>query len=257
MSDNQGNIHNLFSKADEPKLGAIDTSSVIRRSKARRLPMQLATGGALALAVGGLAFGGAQLISTERPVAGSAAAESDETGSGTESGTDSADGDLAAGGESIKRAPAEKVNFCTGTLAEVGPAPSGLVFSVDFPDASAGSVLVIGTVTLTNNGSAPVTGTTYSVPAITVSSDGIVKWHSNGAIEESAVVVDLAPGESLEYAASFKPVECGVEDDSAESFRDDLPALPAGEYEVSALIDFSSDGPVELVSGPADTITLG
>jgi len=248
MSDDQGNIHNLFSKADEPKLGAIDTSTVIRRSKARRLPMQLATGGALALAVGGLAFGGAQLIPTASPVAGSAAAESDET--------ESADGDMAAGGQSIKRAPAEKVNFCTGTLAEVAPAPSGLVFSVDFPDASAGSVLVIGTVTLTNNGSAPVVGTTLADPAITVSSDGIVKWHSNGTMTDVVQSVDLAPGESLEYAASFKPVECGVEDDSAESFPTDLPALPAGEYEVSALIDFSSDGPVELVSGPADTITL-
>lgn len=249
MSDDKSNIHKLFS-AEEKPLGSIDTASVIRRSKARRLPMQIAMGGAVALAAGGLLFGGAQLFGANRPVAESAAV------SDSDSGAETAPDDLAAGGGAIKRAPAEKTNFCTGTLAEVAPAASGLELTVDFADAAAGSDRVTGTVTLTNTGAAPVSGYTGSTPAITVSADGIVKWHSNGPTDLNQVTVDLAPGESLEYAASFEPVECGIEDDSAAEFRDGLPALPAGDYEVSALIDFMGDAPAELVSGPAETITL-
>lgn len=248
MSDDKGTIHQLFSASPEP-LGQIDTASVIRRSKARRLPMQIATGGAVALAAGGLFFGGAQLFGANRPVAESAAVSDSDSGAETAP-------DPAAGGGAIKRAPAEKTNFCTGTLAEVAPAASGLELTVDFADAAAGSDRVAGTVTLTNTGAAPVSGYTGSTPAITVSADGIVKWHSNGPTDGNQVVVDLAPGESLEYAASFEPVECGIEDDSAAEFRDGLPALPAGDYEVSALIDFMGDAPAELVSGPAETITL-
>ena len=79
----------------------------------------------------------------------------------------------------------------------------------------------------------------------------------SGPMIEMAAVVDLAPGESMEYAASFVPVVCAVEDDLAESFRDDLPPAPAGSYDVSALIDLSTDGNAELISGPSSTITVG
>ena len=52
------------------------------------------------------------------------------------------------------------------------------------------------------------------------------------------------------------PVVCGVEDDSAESFRPDLPAASPGVYQVSAAIDFLSDVDADLVSGPAQSISL-
>jgi len=71
-----------------------------------------------------------------------------------------------------------------------------------------------------------------------------------------AVDVNLAPGESLEYLASFQPVVCGVEDDMAESFGQKLPPLPSGDYEVSAAIDVIGESATELVTGPASTVTL-
>jgi len=119
-----------------------------------------------------------------------------------------------------------------------------------------GASSVDGIVTMTNEGTETVSGTTASSAAITLSQDGIVLWHSNGPTNMMAAVVDLAPGESMEYAASFVPVVCTVDDDLAESFRDDLPAAPAGEYQVSAAIDLSTDSSAELITGPASTITL-
>jgi hypothetical protein len=75
--------------------------------------------------------------------------------------------------------------------------------------------------------------------------------------------VDLAPGESLEYTASFDAVECGPEDDGPDGFRADLPALAPGTYELSAAIDFAPDVPdptepalADLVTGPRSVITL-
>jgi hypothetical protein len=55
-----------------------------------------------------------------------------------------------------------------------------------------------------------------------------------------------------------------VADDEAESFRADLPAVPAGVYDVSAAIDFQPDASmaqqgtpgVDLVTGPLEPITL-
>jgi hypothetical protein len=130
------------------------------------------------------------------------------------------------------------------------------VLTARFDDAAVGASSVEGIVTMTNEGSETVSGTTAASAAITLSQDGIVLWHSNGAMIDMAAVVDLAPGESMEYSASFVPVVCGVEDDLADGFRDDLPEAPAGTYQVSAAIDLTTDGAAELITGPATTVTL-
>jgi hypothetical protein len=101
-----------------------------------------------------------------------------------------------------------------------------------------------------------VTGYTAASPAITLAQNGVVIWHSNGPMIEMAREVTLAPGESLDYAAAFSPVICGVEDDLGESFRDGLPEAPAGDYQVSAAIDLMGDFNADLITGPSQTITL-
>lgn len=156
----------------------------------------------------------------------------------------------------IQRAPAEKINLCTGAVAEPVASATGLELTVDFPDAAVGTRSVTGTVTLTNNGSEAVSGTTANRPAITVSQNGTVLWHTNGGIDPVATTVALAPGESLEYEGAFSPVLCGVNDDLAPQFNDKLPPLPSGEYDVSAAIDLTYDGGVDLVTGPSETVTL-
>jgi hypothetical protein len=73
------------------------------------------------------------------------------------------------------------------------------------------------------------------------------------------MAVDLAPGESVEFAASFVPVRCAVVDDEAPRFRDDLPAVPVGDYSLTAALDFALSSPtesLELVTGGPSAIAL-
>lgn len=250
MTD-EDDLRRMLGSIDAPG-STLDARRVIAKSRARRLPRQLAAGAVGALAIAGisvLAVQVTQVQSTSTMVAGEA---SDQSAPSPEI-------------DSIKRAPADKINLCTGTLAEVAPSQYGLQLDVAFPaTAPVGTSPVTGTVVLTNTSDREVVGSTAATPVLTLSQAGTVLWHTNGAMIMSIVTVDLQPGESLEYPASFAPVRCDVEDDLAESFRANLPAVPAGEYELSALIDFTPDESMlpqntelDLVSGPLSPVTIG
>ena len=203
------------------------------------------------LAIGGLFVGGAQLISLAPQSASDAGASTEALDSPMMS--EAGDGTVR---DEMKRAPAEKINLCTAPVAMVVPSATGLVLSVDFPDAAAGTSRVDGVVVMTNTGGETITGYTAASPAITLAQNGTVIWHSNGPTIQLARDVALAPGESIEYAASFTPVVCDVEDDVAESFRTDLPSAPAGQYQVSAAIDLMGERDADLITGDAQTVTL-
>jgi hypothetical protein len=255
MASDPTDLRELF-RGDTGGLPAIDTQSVIRRSKARRLPAQVGIGGAFTLAIGGLAVAGLQGFPTAQSASDSTVSTLEQAPAGPREGVQGMmEGDGPSTG--IKRAPADRINLCGGPLAEVAPSATGLVLTADFPDAPVGTAPVFGTVTLTNTGTEQIAGYSSPTPAITLSQNGIVLWHSNGPTILSIQDVLLAPGESLQYQASFTPVVCSVEDDSAEAFRTDLPAVAAGEYQVSAAADVSVDGIAELVTGPAQTIRIG
>jgi len=261
------NLSDLFRSATPPT-ASLDAQDIIRRSRRRRLPARIGAGSLVGLAVVGISVAGITgLKSISFGSAGSAdsatSAESEDDGVRTyegdsgpadDFGTDQFAGPSSAGG--ISRAPAEKVNLCGGPLSEVAPNERGLELTVQFADASVEDTTVTGEVTLTNTGTETVTGFTAASPAITLSQNDVVLWHSNGPMIMVAVDVNLAPGESMIYPATFSPVVCGVEDDMGEGFREDLPAVPAGDYQVSALLDLSGDASVELISGPAATVTL-
>lgn len=241
-------LRHLFDAPQPPS--AIDVKSIARRSRARRLPKMLGAAGVGALAIGGVIFGGLQL-------GGGMAATSNADGAASTVESPAMDaGSSELYSDSIKRAPAEKLNLCEGTVAEPMANVSGLVLAVSFADADAGASTVSGTVTMTNAGSETITGYTAASPAITLAQNGTVIWHSNGPVIEMAREVALAPGESMEYAASFTPVVCSVEDDLGESFRAELPSAPAGVYQVSAAIDLMGDFNADLITGPAQTLTL-
>jgi len=244
----------------------IDTTLVIRRSGRRRHVRQAVVGGATTLAVVGL---GAAAIAGIRTVGGSSASSSSiatgqsPTTPDTKSGVE---GVAPAGGQpqtGLERAPAEKLNLCGSPVASVAPNAAGLVLTVQFPaTAAAGSTSVAGTVTLTNTGPERILGSTAATPAITLSRDGVTVWHSNGPMIAIITGVDLAPGASMSYPASFSPVVCSVEDDSAGSFRADLPHAAPGAYALSAAIGISrmsADGKTlssDLVTGPLSVIAL-
>jgi len=231
-----------------------DAGSVIRRSRRRRLPRQLAAGGTLTLAIAGIGVAG---FTGLRGVPMGASVNDASTESAPEA-FDGQDADNPAGGDAIQAVPASQLNTCGDSIADLD-SNTVLVLETRFtPSVPADGQSVDGTVTLTNTGTERITGTTAATPAITLSQDGEVLWHSNGPMIMMVVEVDLAPGESLEYPASFTAVRCAAEDELSESFRDDLPALVAGRYELSAAIDFLDAGgsPLPTVTGPRSPLTL-
>ena len=271
----ENDLRDRFKDDDGRGLPGIDVESVIRRSRSRRTPRLVAVGAAGALAVVALAFpaiGAMGLIDRGVTVSASDTAGGSPEGAAAPDVKSESDGDAPtqfdepSADDGIRRAPADKLNLCTGALAEVAPAENGLVLTASFPEALAGSSSVAGSVTMTNTGSERVTGTTGPSPAITLSQDGVVLWHSNGPQIMMISEVDLAPGATMTFPAAFSPVSCGVDDDSAESFGDDLPALGAGTYQVSAALDLnvensgvdavSSESGLVLVTGPTADVIL-
>jgi hypothetical protein len=264
-------IRSLFEGTEDTPAQPLDADEIVRRSRRRRAPRQALVGGAAVLAVGAIvAVGGFGVF-------GSGGGGSDGSGS-ADSGSSVTSMSGSSGGESVEvpdsppfaapdaaqaptsdgigRAPADRINLCEGTLAEVAPSTTGLELVPHFPATASADGTVSGTVTMTNTGESTFSGSTAAFPAITLSQDGVVVWHSNGPTAMVAATVRLAPGESMDYPATFEPVRCTVADDSAESFRADLPPLEPGEYEASALIDISAGGALQLVSGPSRTISL-
>ncbi|CAN5133968.1 hypothetical protein BH09ACT2_BH09ACT2_13040 [soil metagenome] len=253
----ESDLKKMFAEAG-PSLGTVDLSRVLRRSSRRRVAQQFAVGSATTLAVAGIGVAGFTGIRGLMPSFSSGSATS---ASAPETRGDSPLGSSATDG-GLTRAPADRINLCGGTLADVAPNADGLVLTTRFEPADASADRVSGTVTLTNSGTEHITGTTAASPAITLSRDGVVLWHSNGAMIAMAALVDLAPGASLTYPASFVPVTCSAEDDSTGSFRDDLPHLAPGDYRVSAALDLSrqaADGSflgTDLVTGPTSPVIL-
>ena len=230
----------------------LDTDAVIRRARSHRLPRKIAFGSFAALAVAGIAFVGFTVATVPQ----SALMSASDSGGRQESGDAPKPQTFQYEG-----LPAEKVNQCGGQVAPVAQNANGLELTTHFPEgAPADGQPVIGTVTLSNTGTGRVIGSTAASPVITLSRDGTVLWHSNGAMVTIAVLVDLAPGESMDYQVSLTPVACGAQDELGSGFRDNLPPLPAGDYRVSALIDFvpqSADaGGHQLLGGPPQTLTL-
>lgn len=248
----EDDLRDLF--ATSPSRNSLDASRIIARSRARRLPRVLG-----AAAVGTLVVAGIATVA----VTTSFLPQGVSTTSLEESAGDSAESEAAAPVEQ-KRAPADHINLCEAPVTDTPASPTGLQLDVEFaPTATAGTQPITGTVRLTNTSDRTVSGTTAAAPALTLSRDGTVVWHSNGPTILSLVVVELEPGASLEYPASFTPVLCTITDDLAEGFPADLPALEPGVYELSALIDFASatstsgTSELDLISGPRSTVTLG
>lgn len=239
--------------AAQPAPNRLDAARVVRASRRRRIPQQLAAGGIGTLAIATIAVFGIQTTQFGQGGAGEAESVSAPYVADDSGGSDA----------SMKQLAAEQINRCQEPITPTTPSASGLELTVVSPSASpTGTEPITATVRMTNTGTAPVRGSTFGTPAITLSRDGIVVWHSNGPTDALDVVVDLAPGEWVEYEATFAPVECAPEDDALGQFRSDLPALPAGDYELSALLYFNPEAPaatteLDLVSGPRTPLTLG
>ncbi len=232
----------------------IDLDAVLRRSRARRRPRVIAVALVSSLAAIGI------IVPVSIGVLGSqfgpAGAGSAASVPGAKAPQYANEGGGAAGGSADAPVHAGTLNRCGAPLATPVPAADGLVLTVTPVDAAAGARGIPVTVTLTNTGGAEVAGSLSPFPAITLSKNGTVLWHSNGPVPQLAQLLDLAPGASTTFTTSFEPLVCGAADDRAGSFRSDLPEAGPGVYQLSAALTVSTDtGPV-LVTGPSASAAL-
>ena len=169
-----------------------------------------------------------------------------------------ADADPASSLTTPKRVSAEWTNRCGQSLAEVGPSEADLELTVHFPgEAWASEERVRGMITITNTGTERLTGETWPGPALTLSRDDRVFWHTSGFHLTPTMIIDLAPGESFEYTTTFAPVDCSADPAYGDPESTvELPPVPRGDYELSALLDFHTASGLDLISGPVSTITL-
>lgn len=251
----ESDLRDLLRGPDPEGRAAIDVDAVLRRARARRRPRAIA-----ASAVGALALVGVltpivvvsqqaakqETLMTAEDAGGAAGAQSDDVPNGDDS--------------AFAPAPsAGTLSSCGGPVVDL-PSETGLVLEVTPLTATVGSDSIPIEVTLRNDGSQPAVGVTASTPVITFSRDGVVLWHTNGAQDAIGMPVDLAPGESMTYLATFEPVVCAVGDDGdADGLRKYLPTAAAGSYRLSAAIDFIPDDGMAgtlLITGPTASVKL-
>ncbi len=229
---------------DGAEPGALDTTRIIRKARARRRPRQLVAGiGGGVAAAGALAFvlpaalglGGGGLS-----MAGGSAA--DDAATGDDASILKEDG--AAGTSASLAASAELLNTCGAPVAEPAPDTWGMGLVVAPVDAVAGGETIETDVTLTNTGETTIT--TNSPMYLTFAGDGTVLWHGEGSVD--VVRFELDPGASARIPVTFEPVSCTAPGEAV--------AEP-GSYEVSAAVDvITADGTARVATGPATTITL-
>ena len=246
---------------DDQPHGSIDLDAVLRRSRARRRPRVAAV--AVVSSLAALAIVVPVSISVASQQTGTFSAGSAASAPDSAKAPEALRGGSAPGSGGVRLAPAERINLCTETLATVAPAADGLVLTVQPVDGAAGARDIPVTVTLTNTGAQRVTGSLSPFPTLTLSRDGVVLWHSNGAVPSLAQEIDLAPGASTAFSTTFDPLVCGADDDAQPSFRADLPEAGPGLYQLSAALDVSpmesdaaGSGGAVLVTGPTSPVTL-
>lgn len=210
--------------ANAPGASDIDVAEATRRSRARRLPAQLAVGAAavvLVLGVGVAAVDGLALAPPSFIAADGARDESAEQPGGGDS----------TGGEAAPSAPVARcdasVDDAVGDEGEAAGMP-GLRLEIELPErAEAGGDAIEGTIRIVNDGSRRVTGTASAPPTVVASRDGVARWTSaaGAAAGSTTIEFDLEPGESIALPVRVRLVAC-----------DAAAAPPPGEYELSAFL---------------------
>lgn len=216
----------------------IDAEVVLRKARARRVPKQLAVSSLSVLAVAGVFVLGITALPTLLHGQGGAS----DAGMMATAPEYPQDGAVGGAESKLIKGNETNSNLCGMPTTTAAPNAAGLTLSLSFPDSSpAAGEEIAGTVALINSGTTRVSGTTAISPTIIVSRDGITVWHSHGAMITEVAEVSLDPGESYFYDAYFTPVECEPEDEADGQFRDNLPLLAAGTYELSAKLTFVSN----------------
>ena len=214
-------LRDLLGRQDAPN--RLDPKRIVRSSRARRIPQQIAAGGAGVLAVAGITVLGIQVIpfgqlsrrvaDGRRAVPGGSRLDRVQPGRRRREAAARRPHQPLRSGR--RPSPSRASRRCSSMSSATGQRARR-----HRPGRRHGAD--------DQHRHEPVTGTSPSAPAVTLSQDGITLWHSNGPVDASAVLVDLDPGESMDYAATFIPVRCAPEDDTLDQFPARPPRAPAG-----------------------------
>jgi len=272
---NDPTIRNLFPVDDAPLKG-LDAASVIRRSRARRLPKQLGAGSIFTLAIGGLVIASVQglgsfnsnppsaISAQEKTVPSSPSAAAEDSDRGTPFSADSGASESSPGSDpssdlaTLKRASATDLNVCGQPLSNYSEDGFGIELSLSFPEsANVNDRSIVGSAIALNQTSQRLDGTSFRDPTLVLSRDGVVVWHSI-TVDRNEIFTpsEIPPGDSYRFDFDIAPDDCSTEGDGALYSSDDLPPLDPGEYQLSAVVDYFSGDQAHLVSSPLTTITL-
>jgi hypothetical protein len=239
-------IRQMLLATDVPAVQLADFSHMIRVSRRRRLPKQALVGAVTGAAVVSLGTAGRTGFLRQQTAPNLPAAKA--LPAPTSSQTPPSHGG--------KRLPADQLQRCGSAVLHPAASRLGLVLTTEFPSVvsrTAGSV--DGYVVLTNTSSATVSGYVLGAPTVTFAEGGITRWHSFAGSDPKRIGIELKPGRSYRFATTFSPVVCSSSDEE-QGGRSDLPAAPAGRYELSAAVDFLGDFGADLVTGPSAEVTV-
>lgn len=224
-------LRTLFHDAPAPAAG-IDVTTVIRRSRRRRLPQQLGVGSALTLAVAGIGFASISGLQGLDPSMTAADAPIGAAESGT----------LSEPGPSAR-------NSCAAATTTEGEEAAGVQAVADFPPAAPAGHPVHGTLTLTNTGPQPMAGTVVGT-AVTLSRAGSDVQQSDASTVGRSV--SLSTDESVSFELTFSTIGC-----DAAGGSDGAPLEP-GTYELTPTLTVeAADGTLWRAVAPASAIIVG
>ncbi|WP_395640102.1 hypothetical protein [Pseudolysinimonas sp.] len=233
----ESDLRDLLRDPDPEGRAAIDLDAVLTRARRRRRPKVIAAQALGSVAVIGALF---TAVVAVQPTQQAALMTAEDAAGGS-----AADSAPFVDQDALKSGAPE----CGAPVAVAAPSPD-LALEISLPTVFEPETRIPLTVTLRNEGTAPIQGSTASAPTMTFTRDRIVIWHSFAVQDLSARIVDLAPGESVTYETYFDRVVCGSEDDLVmDDPANPLPTADPGQYELFATLSISTDdGPVILAS---------
>jgi len=226
----ESDLRDLLRGPEPEGRSAIDLDAVLTRARRRRRPKMVAVQALGSVALVGV-LGTAVFVTLPRAAETTAITAQDTAGGSEAESAPFADQDALR-----STAP-----VC-GEPVDVASPSADLSLEISLPTIVEPETRIPVTVTLRNDGTDRIQGSTASAPTMTFARGGIVVWHSYAVQDLAVRVVDLGPGESVSYETFFDGVVCSSED---ELFMDDpanpLPAAGPGQYELFAALVISTD----------------
>lgn len=220
----ESDLRDLLQGSDPEGRAAIDLDAVLTRARRRRRPKVLAAQALGSVAVVGALFTAVVAVQPPQQVTQSVAEEA--------AGGSAADSAPHVDDTALRMSDALLLNTCGQPVSDLVTADAPIL-TVDPVATDAGTNPVPVTVVL-HGGAVPGRGVSSS-PVLTITRDGIVVGQPT-AIDAIGIEVDLPADGTFVYETTTFAVSCDP------AYVGGLEALPPGDYEIRAAVDFIGEG---------------